>query len=151
MANTEFEVKVNWQLQGDDFSWDKYSRRHNITFSNGQTLTGSSAPDYFGDLTLVNPEQSLVSAVSACHMLTFLAVASKKKMKLLSYEDSADCELGKNDAGAVTVTKITLRPRARFADPQPSRETLEKMHESASRGCFVGNAVKAEIITEIQD
>ncbi|HET8707844.1 MAG TPA: hypothetical protein VFM46_16195, partial [Pseudomonadales bacterium] len=66
-------------------------------------------------------------------------------------DDAADCVLGKNEAGVVTVTKITLRPRAVFADPQPSREVIEKMHESAHRGCFVGNAIKAEIVTEIRE
>ena len=36
-----------------------------------------------------DPEEAYVAAISSCHMLTFLWVASRKGLEVTSYEDEA--------------------------------------------------------------
>ena len=43
-------------------------------------MIASAAPAYKGDASKADPEDMLVAALSSCHMLSFLAIAAKKKM-----------------------------------------------------------------------
>ena len=52
-------------------------------------MIASAAPAYKGDATKADPEDLLVASLSSCHMLSFLAIASKKKVTVTSYEDDA--------------------------------------------------------------
>jgi organic hydroperoxide reductase OsmC/OhrA len=87
-----------------------------------------------------------VAALSSCHMLTFLAIASKKGFVVDDYRDEAVGVLEKNAEGRLAVTRVTLRPRIGFSgDRVPSVEEIERMHESAHRGCFIANSVRTEV------
>ena len=52
-------------------------------------LTASPSPAYRGDGTHGDPEDMLVAVLSSCHMLSFLAICTKKKVTVQSYEDDA--------------------------------------------------------------
>lgn len=71
-----FNVNVTWRcattatLPPTDFCRD-----HHIVFGSGQAVHASSAAQYHGNADLVNPEESLLAALSSCHMLTFLTIA----------------------------------------------------------------------------
>ena len=60
--------------------------------------------------TLPNPEELLVGALCSCHMLTFLAVAARKRHVVVSYTDHAVGTLAKDDRGLLCVTEVVLRP-----------------------------------------
>ncbi|MGD8779178.1 MAG: OsmC family protein [Ignavibacteria bacterium] len=45
----------------------------------------------------VDPEEAFVAALSSCHMLTFLAICSRKNIIVKSYEDKAEGFLELND------------------------------------------------------
>ena len=51
-----------------------------ITFKNGAPVIFSASPAYKGDASKGDPEDMLVAALSSCHMLSFLAIAAKKKI-----------------------------------------------------------------------
>jgi organic hydroperoxide reductase OsmC/OhrA len=94
----------------------------------------------------VDPEQAFVAALSACHMLTFLAIAAKKRLVVDEYTDEAVGFLEKNDEGKLAMTRVTLRPRVRFApDAAPSDEELAGLHQSAHKHCFIANSVKTRV------
>jgi len=80
-----FKINTKWNRKSEDFSFDHYNRSHAIIFSGNQLLLNSAAPSYKGDENMSNPEELLASAVSSCHMLTFLAVASKSGYTVDSY------------------------------------------------------------------
>ena len=63
-----------------------------------QPVTFSAAPAYKGDASKGDPEDMLVASLSSCHMLSFLAIAAKKKVTVDSYEDDAVGFL-ENDGG----------------------------------------------------
>lgn len=138
---------VAWKRSSDDFAYDSYNRDHQWSFPGGQTLRASAAPDYLGDGACVNPEEAFAASVSSCHMLTFLAIAAKKRYTVDAYADSATAILDKNEDGAMAITRVELRPTIVFAgDRQPDAEGLERMHESAHKHCFIANSVKTEVV-----
>ncbi len=107
-----FKLTVNWQSSPSEEG--EFNRDHEVKFGTGQSIQASSAPEYKGNADKVNPEESLLAALSSCHMLTFLAIAHLKRLPVASYVDNATADLGKNEAGKVAVVKMTLAPKVTF-------------------------------------
>ena len=146
---SEHNVTIRWQRTTPDFEYKTFDRTHIWRFSGGETVRGSSAPAYFGDPALVNPEEGLVAALSSCQMLTFLSIAALKGLVIERYEDNAAGELSKNDQNRMFVSKITLRPRVVFGGATPpDAGTLAELHQQAKKRCFVGNSLLTEIVLE---
>ncbi|MCJ8304424.1 OsmC family protein [Shewanella sp.] len=141
-----FTSEVNWQTDEISREGGDFCRDHTIHFGSGQLIQASSAPEYQGSNTKVNPEEQLLAALSSCHMLTFLTIAHLKRLKVLSYKDVATAELGKNEAGKISISKITLKPVVIFdTDQQVSEAVLGKIHHKAHANCFIANSLSAEI------
>ena len=135
-------VTLTWTLQTDSFDYERYNRTHSIDFEGHNRLCASAAPDFHGDPSCVNPEQSFVAALASCHMLTFLALASKKGFVVISYSDNAAGVLGKNANGKTAITHIDLKPQAVFASGYaPDEEVFNLLHDRAHKGCFIANSV----------
>ena len=54
-------------------------------------------------------------ALSSCHMLSFLAIAARKRLTVDSYEDEAVGHMEKNAEGKLAITRCELRPRVVFS------------------------------------
>ena len=146
---SEHAASLHWSRQGRDFTYETYSRDHQLTFENGQSALASSAPGFVGNPEALNPETLLVGALSSCHMLTFLAVCAKRGIIVERYDDEASGLLAKNGEGKMAITRITLRPKAVFSgDKQPNAEELAKLHERAHANCFIGSSIRAEVVVE---
>jgi organic hydroperoxide reductase OsmC/OhrA len=82
-------------------------------------------------------------------MLTFLAIAARKRWTVESYDDSAVGVLEKNESGKLAVTRVALHPRVVFADGKaPSAAELENLHHAAHENCFIANSVKTVVTVE---
>jgi organic hydroperoxide reductase OsmC/OhrA len=146
---SEHKVALQWTLETEGFGYEEFNRTHSLTFENGQTIKGSSAPAFFGDPTAVDPEQLLVAALTSCHMLTFLAYMAKKRYRVERYEDQASGILEKNADGKLAVTKITLRPKVTFSgERQPDAEEITRIHERAHEACFIAQSIRSEVALE---
>ena len=144
-------ASLRWNRNGKPFTYEGYSRDHEWIFEGGQRLTGSAAEAFLGSPEGVDPEEALVVALSSCHMLTLLAIAAKKGWTVESYDDDAEGTLGKNDAGKLALTRVTLRPRIVFADDIVlDADTLQYLHHQAHEHCFIANSVKTEVVIEAQ-
>ena len=142
---SEHHATIKWQRSSADFTWQTYNRAHEWQFT-AATVPASATKEFRGDESRVNPEEALVAALSACHMLTFLAVAAKRKLSLDAYDDEAVGVLEKNSAGKLAITRVTLRPRIVWSPGVTvSAEDLAKLHHDAHEGCFVANSVKTEV------
>ena len=86
---SEHCVTLNWNRTSEDFQIKNYNRSHEWGFGNGNIVKASAAKDYMGDAEMVDPEQAFVASIAACHMLTFLAIASQKQFTIDSYKDDA--------------------------------------------------------------
>ena len=144
-------ASLRWNRNGKPFTYEGYSRDHEWIFEGGQRLTGSAAEAFLGSPEGVDPEEAMVVALSSCHMLTLLAIAAKKGWTVESYDDDAEGTLGKNDAGKLSLTRVTLRPRIIFAEGKtPDAEALQRLHHQAHENCFIANSVKTEVVIKAQ-
>lgn len=145
---SEHVARIRWRRSTDDFRYETYDRSHGVTFGGGSTLQASSAPEFKGRAELANPEEMLVAALSSCHMLTFLAIAARKRIVVDAYEDDATGFMTKNDAGKLYVSRVILRPRVRFAQCV-GVEQLRSMHELSHHECFIANSVLTKVEVDL--
>jgi organic hydroperoxide reductase OsmC/OhrA len=146
---TEHHASVRWQRTSSDFTYDTYNRSHELQFKNATVaLAGSAAPEFKGDGKGVDPEEQFVSALSACHMLSFLAIAARKRLTVDTYEDDALGFLEKGANGKLQVTRVILRPSVRFAAPAPDAKTIGEIHHLAHENCFIANSVTTSVAVE---
>jgi len=144
---SEHKAIVIWSRGGKDFGYKNYSRDHLWRFDNGVEVPASATPSYLGNPQRVDPEAAFVAALSSCHMLTFLALASNKGFVVDSYDDHAVGHLDKNAAGKLAVTRVELRPRIVFSSgaKQPSAADLEWLHDKSHKECFIANSVTTDV------
>src|SRR5687768_17957806 len=125
---SEHHASIVWRRTSQDYTYQSYNRAHEWRFA-GTTVPASATKEYRGDENRVNPEEALVAALSSCHMLTFLAVAAKRKFSLDSYHDEAVGVLEKNAQGQLAITRVTLRPQIVWSPGVTvSADDLAKLH-----------------------
>lgn len=138
----EHRITLTWERGSAPFTYDAYPRNHTIAFKNGQEeLMASASPAYKGDAGKPDPEDLLVAALSSCHMLSFLAIAAKKKLTVNSYRDDAIGFL-ENDGGKLWIARVILRPKVAI---DTDAETLAQIHHLAHQACFIANSVKTDV------
>lgn len=148
----EHRIRLAWTDGGKPFTYESYPREHKISFKDEQDrLTASASTAYRGDGRHADPEDMLVAALSSCHMLSFLAICTKKKVTVQSYEDDAvgflESDSSQGSGGNLWITKVILRPKVvSSADEQ----TLAQIHHLAHQACFIANSVKTHITVEPQ-
>ncbi len=142
----EHHVSVHWRHTSADFTYDSYNRAHEVRYKSGAIVVpSSSAPAFKGDADRVDPEEAFVASLSACHMLTFLAICARKRITVESYEDKAVGFL-EHDSGKFWMTRVILNPRIRFAAGTPvDGKLLADIHHKSHEECFIANSVKTEV------
>ncbi len=146
---SEHTVTIDWQRETPDFEYQSYNRDHDWVFDGGITVRASATPDYQGNERCADPEEAFVASLSSCHMLTFLAIACKRRFTVDGYRDQAVGILGKDQTGKLAMTRVTLRPQIRFSGGKtPTPEELAQMHDQAHHACFLANSVKTEVVVE---
>ncbi len=149
---SEHHATIEWGRETPDFSYETYNRDHDWAFDGGTTIRASAAPAYRGDPGRVDPEEAFVASLSSCHMLTFLAVACKRRFVVDSYRDQAVGTLEKGPGGTFAITRVILRPRVVFGGQRtPAPEELRKLHEQAHHACFIANSVTTEVVVAIPE
>lgn len=144
---SEHRSKISWKRQGSAFGYTQYSRNHLWELAE-QRISASAAAAFRGDESRVDPEAAFTAALSSCHMLTFLAIASRRGITIDAYEDNASGYLEKNEAGTLVMTRVILRPQIQFAGTPPPPEEIEQMHHESHQECFLANSVKTNIHVE---
>ncbi|MEA2824820.1 MAG: hypothetical protein QOF03_1302 [Alphaproteobacteria bacterium] len=144
----EHHATILWRRTSESFTYDSYNRAHEWRFD-GLAVPASAAPEFRGDATRVNPEEAFVASLSSCHMLTFLALAAKKRFSLDSYSDEAVGYLEKNEKGQLAMTRVVLRPQVQWSQGvSVSQSDLDRLHHQAHEGCFIANSVKTDVTVE---
>src|SRR5438067_1787003 len=106
---SEHQATVEWKRQTPDFAYQSYSRDHDWIFDAGFTVRASANPAYLGSESCVDPEEAFVVSLSSCHMLTFLAIASRTGFVVDGYRDRAVGILDKDSSGRLAIVRATLR------------------------------------------
>jgi organic hydroperoxide reductase OsmC/OhrA len=147
---SDLSIQLHWQRTEPELKTGKYSNAHAVQYNGSHELLVDAAPDWGGDPGHTNPEQALASALSSCHMMTFLALAAKANWPVASYHDHAVAHLGKTASGRMAVTRIDLHPVVRFDTGfSVGEKELEAMQERAHRYCFIANTLAESVEVNI--
>ncbi|MBD3345828.1 MAG: OsmC family peroxiredoxin [Chitinivibrionales bacterium] len=139
---SKYQIALEWKRDSETFDYKAYTRDHTIRYGEEGSLCASAAPEYHGNKNCLNPEQAFVISMASCHMLTFLALAAKKRFTIDDYSDTAIAVLGKNPEKKPAITRIELSPRVSFSgDRTPSEQDFQNLHDQAHDLCFIANSV----------
>ena len=126
--------------------YDDYDRAHTATAQPAAAgLELSADPAFRGDEARLNPEQLVVLAASSCQLLSFLAVAARARVDVISYDDDATGEMP--DGRYPWIERIVLRPRVTYRGETKEERVLHLL-ELAHRECYIANSLRTEITLE---
>lgn len=130
--------------------YDACDRTHDVVAPPADAaLRLSSDPAFGGDPGRLNPEALLLAAASSCQLLSFLAVAARARVDVVSYRDDAQAEMPEHaGAGPLWVERIVLRPRIGVRGATPSDDRLRRLVDLAHRECFIAGSLRSEIRVE---
>ena len=144
-----FEVRVVWPADpSQKLLPDPEHSPNNRLSAPGKTEVFGSSPVVFGgDPRGYNPEELLLLSLSQCHMLTYLAIAAKRRIAVLRYEDRATGTLGKNAQAKTQMVEAVLHPRV-TVQKGTNLEDARAMHDKAHEHCFIANSVNFPVRNE---
>ena len=145
MSVHRYAARCSWSGSTGQ-GYEAYDRTHRVFAPPAEDeLTLSADPAFLGDERLLDPEQLFVMAASSCQLLSFLALAARARVDVVSYEDEADGVMDESDPPA-RVQRIVLRPR--IVAPGASEERVLALVGKAHRLCYIANSVTTEIAIE---
>ena len=133
---------------GPTKSVESYSREFRAEFEGKPPLRGSADPTVHGDPALYNPEDLLLTALSACHMLSYLAVCAHAGIVVLTYEDEVVGTLARREGG-VRFVDVLLRPTVVIARESDIAKATA-LHGKAHDICVIVNSVNFPVRHEAQ-
>lgn len=116
-----------------------YSRRFRVSLDNKPDLSGSADPAFRGEADRHNPEDLLVASLSACHMLSYLALCARKGITVVDYTDEAHGVMNVFPDGGGRFESVTLHPRVTVTDAAMESPAMD-LHESAHALCFIAGS-----------
>jgi organic hydroperoxide reductase OsmC/OhrA len=139
----KYGVSVVWTGNTGNGTSDyrSYARDHEISVPGKPPIPGSSDPKFRGDRLRYNPEELLVSALSACHMLWYLHLCADAGIVVMSYEDRAEGTMEESSDGAGRFVHMMLRPHVRIKGSAERAERAQALHQRAHELCFIANSV----------
>lgn len=123
---------------GGTTRYDAYSREYTFAIPGKATIFGSADVPFRGDAGLHNPEELLLCALSACHMLSYLAECARAGIVVSAYRDEAIGTMSMA-AGRLRFTDVLLRPQVTLAAGDTGRAGA--LHARAHDACFIANSV----------
>ncbi len=135
-----FAARLVWTgaAAGPTRSYQGYARAWRALVDGKPPLEGSADPVFRGDAARHNPEDLLVVALSACHMLTYLALCARAGIEVAAYEDQASGTMALKD-GKLRFVEVTLTPRVVIG--AGDLERAQALHAQAHADCFIANSV----------
>lgn len=125
-------------------NYRSYDRSWDIAIPGKPVIHCSNDPLLGGDKTKMNPEDILLSALSACHMLWYLHYASDAGIIVTHYADAPTGVGVVERGGAGRFTSATLHPRvtvARGTDIDAANAIHGRIHDV----CFIARSVNFPI------
>ncbi len=124
-----------------------YDRSYDVSAPGKQTLSASADATFRGEREKWNPEEMLLSALSSCHMLSYLHVCADAGITVLAYTDAAQGSMGLAMDGSGRFISVTLRPQVLVAG-RSDVETARILHHLAHEKCFIANSVNFPVGVE---
>lgn len=151
-----YNVKIEWtgNKGTGTSSYRAYERSHSIQVEGKPEILGSSDPAFRGDNTKHNPEDMLVSSLSACHMLFYLHLCAEAGITVVEYVDNVSGTMEETPNGGGRFTEVILRPTVTITDKSRTEEA-NQLHHKANELCFIANScnfpVRHEPICQVRE
>ncbi len=144
-----YRTRVEWTGDRGEgtASYRAYGRDHRILVEGKAPILGSSDPGFRGDAARHNPEELLVAALSACHMLWYLHLCAEAGVVVTAYTDSAGGEMVEEADGGGRFARVVLRPEVAVA-PGSDRAKAMALHAGAHAKCFIARSVNFPVTHE---
>ena len=124
---------------GGTTGYRDYGRNVVLRIDGKPDLLSSADTAFRGDPDRWNPEELLLAALSQCHLLSYLHVASANGIVVVDYTDAATGVMQTTADGGGRFTSATLRPIVTISAGDPAL-ALE-LHHEASTKCFIASSV----------
>lgn len=148
-SNHTYTSRIEWTGNTGEGTrtYKGYERTWDIAVPGKPIIHCSNDPLLGGDPSLMNPEDLLLSALSACHMLWYLHLASVDKIIVLSYRDDPVGE-GENLAdGSGRFLSATLRPHITLKTGSDLVRARD-IHNDIHKFCFIARSVNFPVSCE---
>jgi organic hydroperoxide reductase OsmC/OhrA len=144
-----YQAQIVWtgNVGSGTSGYRAYERRYEVHCAGKTPIVGSSDPAFRGDPALYNPEDLLLAALSACHMLWYLHLCADAGIIVQAYEDNAEGSMTLTADGAGRFTEVLLRPNIRLAAGADA-DQAKRLHAGAHEKCFIANSVNFPIRVE---
>jgi organic hydroperoxide reductase OsmC/OhrA len=141
-----YATHLTWEgnLGRGTSGYSRYSRKYRVSVDGKPDLAGSADPAFRGEPDRHNPEDLFVSAISACHMLFYLALCARSGVRVVVYEDEASGILTVEPEGGGRFEEVVLRPAVTIADPD-GIDLAARLHETAHERCFIANSCRVPV------
>jgi organic hydroperoxide reductase OsmC/OhrA len=130
-------------------AYKSYSRDHELTGEGkSDPIRGSSDPLFRGDRTRYNPEELLVGALSACHMLWVLHLCADAGIIITEYVDEPTGEVVEHADGSGEFVRAVLHPRMVITDAGRIDEAIG-IHDRAHGVCCLARSMNFPVEHEV--
>ena len=139
-TNHIFKATLNWELNEGENTQNprNYTRDHKVKIADKEPLQLSAAKSFKGNTHLLNPEDLLLSALSSCHMMSYLYVCSQHQLEVLSYSDNSEGVLEVIGDGG-SFERVDLNPVVTIKNVKDI-ELAKELHAKANELCFIANS-----------
>ena len=148
-TNHSYTTRVIWTGNTGDGTktYKGYNRTWDIAVPGKPVIHCSNDPVLGGDPSLMNPEDLLISALSACHMLWYLHLASVAKIVVLSYQDDPVAQGENLPDGSGRFLNATLRPHI-TVKAGCDLVRAHDIHNEIHQYCFIARSVNFPVACE---
>ncbi|MCL5283895.1 MAG: OsmC family protein [Armatimonadetes bacterium] len=96
-----------------------------------------------------DPEELLLSAVSACYTITLSLIYERDGLTAPDLELDAFGQVERQPDRSLKFTQITLRPTIFISNPN-EKQLAEELAASAEKQCFISNIVRATVPISVE-
>jgi len=147
-----YRIVTRWtgNLGSGTSAYAAYSRAHELSGADkAVAIPGSSDPLFRGDRTRYNPEELLLGALSACHMLWVLHLSADAGITIAAYEDEPSGEMVEHADGSGEFTRVVLRPRVTILEADRIADAIG-IHARAHAVCALARSMNFPVEHEPQ-
>jgi organic hydroperoxide reductase OsmC/OhrA len=142
----QYKITTIWQGNKEEGTNNvrTYNRSHIIQNEGKPNLQLTTDNAAVGDKSKLNPEDLLVSAISSCHMLSYLYLCALEGIIVTEYIDQAMGVMIENTNGGGQFKTVTLNPKIKVKQETMIPKAIE-LHHKAHEICYIANSVNFEV------
>jgi len=103
----------------------------------------ATPPEFRGHPGIWTPEDMFVASVNCCIMTTFLYVASRMNIELVSYQSTAEGTVESRPDGLL-FTEVTVKPHVTVSSEEDRRKAEEAL-ERSEKSCLITRSANARV------